>query len=52
MPGRGNQFCARVAELMTPILGAKVCSNLIDDVMELQYVKDVRDLRPMLERQA
>jgi len=34
--------------LMTPVLGAKVCSNLIDRVLVLEDVKDIRELRPLL----
>jgi 2-methylcitrate dehydratase PrpD len=51
-PMTTDEVVAKARELMTPILGAGVCSNLIEHVMGLQDVKDVRDLRPMLQRQA
>ncbi len=50
-PMTTDEVVAKARELMTPILGAKLCSNLIERVMGLQDVKDVRDLRPMLQRQ-
>jgi 2-methylcitrate dehydratase PrpD len=50
-PMTTDEVVAKARELMTPVLGAAACSNLIDHVMELQNVKDMRDLRPMLQRQ-
>jgi hypothetical protein len=34
--------------LMTPVLGAETCSKLIDRVLGLESVKDIRELRPLL----
>ena len=50
-PMTTDEVVAKARELMTPVLGAAVCSNLIERVMGLQDVKDMRDLRPMLQRQ-
>ena len=50
-PMTTDEVVAKARELMTPVLGAAVCSNLIEHVMGLQDVKDMRDLRPMLQRQ-
>jgi hypothetical protein len=35
---------------MTPVLGAGNCSKLIERVMGLQNIKDIRELRPLLQR--
>jgi len=35
---------------MTPVLGAANCSQLIERVMGLQNVNDIRELRPLLQR--
>ena len=51
-PMTTDEVVAKARELMTPVLGAAVCSTLIEHVMGLQDVKDMRDLRPMLQRQA
>jgi 2-methylcitrate dehydratase PrpD len=50
-PMTTGEVVAKTRELMTPILGATACSNLIEHVLALQDVKDIRDLRPMLQRQ-
>jgi len=50
-PMTTDEVVAKARELMTPVLGAAVCSNLIEHVMGLQDVKDMRDLRPMLQKQ-
>ncbi len=34
---------------MAPVLGAASCSNLIERVLGLDNVKDVRELRPFLQ---
>jgi hypothetical protein len=41
---------AKARELMTPVLGAGNCSMLIERVMGLQNVNDIRELRPLLRR--
>ena len=35
---------------MTPVLGAAACQRLIDRVFALDRVKDIRELRPLLQR--
>ena len=47
-PMTRDEVIAKARELMTPVLGAKVCSNLIDRVVVLEDVKDIRELRPLL----
>jgi len=43
------EVVAKARELMTPVLGASTCSSLIERVLALDTVKDVRELRPLLQ---
>ncbi len=49
-PMTRDEVVAKARELMTPVLGAAICSKLIERVLELQNVKDIRELRPLLQR--
>ena len=49
-PMTTEEVVAKARELMTPVLGAGNCSKLIERVMGLQDVKDIRELRPLLQR--
>ena len=42
------EVVAKARELMGPVLGSKVCSDLIERVLGLDNVKDIRELRPLL----
>jgi len=44
-----DEVIAKARELMTPVLGGTICSKLIERVLELQNVKDIRELRPLLQ---
>jgi len=48
-PMTRDEVVRKARELMTPVLGAAVCSNLIERLLALDNVKDVRELRPMLQ---
>src|SRR5437667_4069953 len=48
-PMTRDEVVAKARELMTPVLGAAICSKLIERVLELQNVKDIRELRPLLQ---
>jgi 2-methylcitrate dehydratase PrpD len=47
-PMTRDEVVAKARELMTPILGAENCSKLIERVLALDIVKDIRELRPLL----
>jgi 2-methylcitrate dehydratase PrpD len=47
-PMTREEVVAKARELMAPVLGAKVCSSLIERVLEMESVKDIRELRPLL----
>jgi len=48
-PMTRDEVVAKARELMTPVLGAATCTNLIERVLALDSVKDVRELRPLLQ---
>jgi 2-methylcitrate dehydratase PrpD len=49
-PMTRDEIVAKTYDLVTPILGAATCSSLLDKVLNLENVKDVRELRPVLQR--
>jgi 2-methylcitrate dehydratase PrpD len=49
-PMTREQFVAKCHDLMTPVLGAAQSTRLIDGVLELEAIKDIRQLRPLLQR--
>jgi 2-methylcitrate dehydratase PrpD len=48
-PMSREEVVAKARELMTPVVGAAKSANLIERVLKLDSVKDVRDLRPFLQ---
>ena len=49
-PMTREQLVAKCRDLMTPVLGATPTARLIDRVMDLEKTKDIRELRPLLQR--
>jgi hypothetical protein len=47
-PMTREEVVAKAHELMSPVLGDKVCSTLIDRVLGLETVKNIRNLGPLL----
>jgi 2-methylcitrate dehydratase PrpD len=47
-PMTREEVVAKARELMAPVLGAQTCSKLIERVLALDTVKDIRELRPLL----
>jgi 2-methylcitrate dehydratase PrpD len=45
-----DEVVAKARDLMTPVLGAANCSILIEKVLALESMKDIRELRPALQR--
>ena len=45
-----EEVVAKARDLIAPVLGSTSCAALIDKVMALESVKDVRELRPVLQR--
>jgi 2-methylcitrate dehydratase PrpD len=49
-PMTRNEIVAKCRDLITPVLGTAACTNIIDTVLGLERAKDIRELRPMLQR--
>jgi 2-methylcitrate dehydratase PrpD len=49
-PMTRDEVVAKARDLITPVLGAATCAKLIEKVLALENVKDVRELRPLLQR--
>jgi 2-methylcitrate dehydratase PrpD len=49
-PMTREEIVAKARELMTPVLGAGKCSKLIERTLDLENMKNVRELRPLLQR--
>jgi 2-methylcitrate dehydratase PrpD len=45
-----EQLVAKCSDLMMPALGTVPCRRLIERVLALEQVRDVRELRPLLQR--
>src|SRR5262249_47251329 len=44
------QVVVKCRDLMAPVLGAAQCNALVEAVLAIERVKDVRDLRPLLQK--
>ncbi|PYS20871.1 MAG: MmgE/PrpD family protein [Acidobacteria bacterium] len=49
-PMTRDQVVAKARELMTPVLGASATAKLIERTLDLENVKSIRDLRPLLQK--
>jgi 2-methylcitrate dehydratase PrpD len=49
-PMSKDEIVAKARDLMAPVLGAETCTQLIEKVFGLEQMKDVRGLRPLLQR--
>jgi 2-methylcitrate dehydratase PrpD len=49
-PMTRDEIVAKARDLIAPILGTAQGANLIDRVLNLDQVKDIRELRPLLQR--
>jgi 2-methylcitrate dehydratase PrpD len=45
-----NEVVAKARDLIAPVLGAESCERLIKKIVDLDQVKDIRELRPLLQR--
>ena len=45
-----DEVIAKARDLIAPVLGTAACSKLIERMLELEKVKDIRQLRPLLQR--
>ena len=49
-PMTRQEVIAKARDLMTPVLGAGKCSQLIEAALHLEDIKSIRELRPLLHR--
>jgi hypothetical protein len=49
-PMTREQLVAKCHDLMSPVLGATSSTRLVDRVLELEKIKEIRELRPLLQR--
>lgn len=49
-PMTRDEEVAKARDLMTPVLGGGQCTNLIEKVLAIEDAKDIRELRPLLQR--
>jgi 2-methylcitrate dehydratase PrpD len=49
-PMSREEVVAKARDLMTSVLGAVKCSKLIERILGLEGVKNIRELRPLLQR--
>jgi 2-methylcitrate dehydratase PrpD len=49
-PMTRDEVIAKARGLMAPVLGASISTKLIDRLLDIDKLKDVRELRPLLQR--
>jgi 2-methylcitrate dehydratase PrpD len=49
-PMTRDEVIAKASDLITPVLGVSKCSSLIEKIFHLEGVSDIRELRPLLQR--
>jgi len=49
-PMTRDEIVAKARDLIAPVLGTAQCRDLIERVLNLDGVKDIRELRPLLQR--
>ena len=49
-PMTREEVVAKARDLITPVLGQTTCAGLIDRVLAIENLKDIRELRPLLQR--
>src|SRR6266436_2764785 len=49
-PMTRDEVVEKARDLIAPVLGSATCSTLIDKMLSLETLKDIRELRPALQR--
>jgi hypothetical protein len=45
-----DEVVAKCRDLMTPVLGTAAATSLIEKILGLENTKNIRELRPLLQR--
>ncbi|MDB6170043.1 MAG: MmgE/PrpD family protein, partial [Verrucomicrobia bacterium] len=48
-PMTRDEVIAKCRDLMTPVIGPAKCGRLIESILDLESVKSIRSLRPLLQ---
>ena len=49
-PMTRDEVVSKARDLIIPVLGDGVCNKLVDSVLNIESAKDVRDLRPLIQK--
>jgi 2-methylcitrate dehydratase PrpD len=49
-PMSRDEVIAKARDLMSPVLGAAACNRLVERVLALEEMRDIRELRPLIQR--
>jgi 2-methylcitrate dehydratase PrpD len=49
-PMSREEVVAKARDLIAPVLGAAKCESLVEKLLALETVKDIHELRPLLQR--
>jgi 2-methylcitrate dehydratase PrpD len=49
-PMTREEVVAKATDLITPVIGAKKCAALVEKIFAIESVKNIRELRPILQR--
>jgi 2-methylcitrate dehydratase PrpD len=49
-PMSREEIAAKARDLMAPVLGGSKCQKLIDTIFALERVKDIREIRPLIQK--
>jgi 2-methylcitrate dehydratase PrpD len=49
-PMSHDEVLAKVRDLVAPIQGEANCADLIDKIINIENLKDIRELRPALQK--
>jgi 2-methylcitrate dehydratase PrpD len=49
-PMSRDEIIMKARDLITPVLGSETCTTLVEQIYRLEQLKNVRDLRPLLQR--
>jgi 2-methylcitrate dehydratase PrpD len=49
-PMSRDEIVAKARDLIVPVLGAETCGRLVDAIFALERIKDIRELRPLLQK--
>jgi 2-methylcitrate dehydratase PrpD len=51
-PMTRDEVVAKARDLIAPVLGPATCAGLIERILAIENVKDIRELRPLLQRKS